>query len=95
MIVSAEEVRSMAALARLAIAESDVAEYADQLSRILVLVEQMKRCDTSDVEPMSHPLDLSAHLRPDEVTETNQRERFQTLAPQVERGLYTVPKVIE
>ena len=85
----------MAALARLAIAESDVAEYADQLSRILVLVEQMKRCDTTAVEPMAHPLDLSAHLRPDVVTEINQRERFQTLAPHIERGLYTVPKVIE
>jgi aspartyl-tRNA(Asn)/glutamyl-tRNA(Gln) amidotransferase subunit C len=95
MTVSAEEVHSMAALAKLAIAESDVAEYADQLSRILDLVEQMKRCDTTDVEPMSHPLDLRAHLRPDEITETDQRERFQTLAPHVDRGLYTVPKVIE
>ena len=55
----------------------------------------MDEIDTSAVEPLAHPLDLTARLRPDVVTESDQRELFQTIAPQVERGLYLVPKVIE
>jgi len=90
-----EEVRRIAWLARVAIREEDVPEYARHLSRILEFVEQMAAADTEGVEPMAHPLDLPQRLRPDEVTETDQRERFQAIAPQVERGLYLVPKVIE
>lgn len=95
MTVSADDVRAIARLARLAIAEADIPGYANQLSSILAMVEQMSAVDTSAVEPMAHPLDLSARLRPDVVTETNQREACQAGAPQVERGLYLVPKVIE
>jgi aspartyl-tRNA(Asn)/glutamyl-tRNA(Gln) amidotransferase subunit C len=58
-------------------------------------VEQLDAADTAGVTPMAHPQDASQRLRPDEVTEQNQRERFQTLAPQAEAGLYLVPKVIE
>ncbi len=95
MTVSAEGVRAIARLARLGITEADIPGYAEQLSDILAMVEQMNAVDTRDVEPMAHPLDLSARLRPDAVTETNQREALQAGAPQVERGLYLVPKVIE
>jgi aspartyl-tRNA(Asn)/glutamyl-tRNA(Gln) amidotransferase subunit C len=45
--------------------------------------------------PMAHPLDQVQRLRPDVVTERDQREQFQAIAPQVEAGLYLVPKVIE
>ena len=58
-------------------------------------VEQMNTVDTSGVVPMAHPLDAHQRLRPDEVTETDQRELFQAGAPLVEAGLYLVPKVIE
>ena len=44
---------------------------------------------------MAHPLQMSQRLRPDEVSETDQRDRFQTIAPATEKGLYLVPKVIE
>jgi aspartyl-tRNA(Asn)/glutamyl-tRNA(Gln) amidotransferase subunit C len=56
---------------------------------------QMSELNTDNVSPMAHPLDQIQRLRPDVVTEHNQREHFQAIAPQVEDGLYLVPKVIE
>jgi aspartyl-tRNA(Asn)/glutamyl-tRNA(Gln) amidotransferase subunit C len=44
---------------------------------------------------MAHPLEMSQRLRPDEATEPDQRELFQTIAPQTEAGLYLVPRVVE
>lgn len=95
MSLDKAEVENIAHLARLAVSEEDIPEYARNLSSILELVEQMSAVDTSDVEPMAHPLDMAQRLRPDEVTETDQRELFQQNAPSVEAGLYLVPKVIE
>ena len=95
MAISNDEVRAMAKLARLAIEPDDIPGYAEQLSGILAFVARMDEIDTRTVEPLAHPLDLSARLRPDLVSEGDQRELFQSLAPAVERGLYLVPKVIE
>jgi aspartyl-tRNA(Asn)/glutamyl-tRNA(Gln) amidotransferase subunit C len=95
MSLDAKEVRKIAHLARLAVDEADIPEYARNLSRILELVEQMNAVDTSAVAPLSHSLDAGQRLREDVVTESNQRELFQSIAPQVDAGLYLVPKVIE
>ncbi len=95
MSLSRSDVERIAFLARLAIDETQVPAYAEDLSNILHLVEQMQAVDTDGVEPMAHPQDLPQRLRPDEVTETNQRDKFQALAPAVADGLYLVPKVIE
>ena len=95
MSISPEEVLKIANLARLKINQDEVGQYATELSKIISLVEQMNKVDTQNVEPMAHPLDVTQRLRKDEVTETNQREKFQSVAPNAERGLYLVPKVIE
>jgi len=95
MALTPDEVRSIARLARLAISDRDIPRYADNLSRILDFVAQLDKADTTSVAPMAHPLDMSQRLREDAVTESNQRELFQKNAPQVEAGLYLVPKVIE
>ena len=89
------EVQKIAYLARLAISEEDISAYARHLSSILHLVEQMNAVATAGVTPMPHPLAMGQRLRADEVTETDQRERFQANAPKTEAGLYLVPKVIE
>lgn len=89
------EVAKIAHLARLAIREEEAPAYARNLSAILELVEQMNAVDTAGVTPMAHPLDRAQRLRADEVSESNQREHFQAIAPRVEAGLYLVPKVIE
>ncbi len=95
MSLGVAEVAKIAHLARLAIRAEDAPAYARNLSAILELVEQMNAVDTTGVAPMAHPLDMAQRLRPDEVAEPNQRERFQAIAPRVEAGLYLVPKVIE
>ena len=95
MSLKNEDVKNIAHLARLAISEDAIEDYAHDLSRILDLVDQMNQVDTDDVQPMAHPMDVAQRLRPDEVTETNQRDKFQAIAPDVEAGLYRVPQVIE
>jgi len=82
-------------LARLKLADDEFAETVDKLSRIVDFVDQLSQADTSDVVPMAHPLNQAQRLRPDVVTETVDRDRFQQNAPLVEGGFYLVPKVIE
>ncbi|MDD3609338.1 MAG: Asp-tRNA(Asn)/Glu-tRNA(Gln) amidotransferase subunit GatC [Halothiobacillaceae bacterium] len=95
MSLSSHEVLKIAHLARLSIDEARVPDYARDLSNIFDLVEKMRAVDTHGIAPMAHPLDAVQRLRPDAVTETDQRALFQSIAPQVEAGLYLVPKVIE
>ena len=95
MILPKEEIEKIADLAKIALTESEIDTYTQQLSDILSFVEQMNTVDTTGIIPMAHPLDAVARLREDIVSETNQREHFQAIAPQVENGLYLVPKVIE
>ena len=95
MSLDREQVRKISHLARLRITEPEAAAYAESLSRILDLIEQMNAVDTQGVAPMAHPNDAGLRLRADVVTETNQREKFQAIAPAVQAGLYLVPKVIE
>ncbi len=95
MSLDKTDVEKIAHLARLAIDESDIPDYARDLNNIFNLVEQMNAADTSDITPMAHPLDASQRLRADEVTETDQRDAFQAIAPKTEAGVYLVPQVIE
>ncbi len=95
MSLRPEEVKKIAHLARLNVSESDLTYYTPQLSSILDFVAHMNEIDTTQVEPLAHPLDLPQRLRPDDISEPNQRELFQSIAPEVKVGLYLVPKVIE
>jgi aspartyl-tRNA(Asn)/glutamyl-tRNA(Gln) amidotransferase subunit C len=95
MSLSRQDVESIAHLARLAVAEEEIDRYTRELSRILDLVAQLQRVDTTGVLPMAHPLDATQRLRPDVVTEVVDREAFQAHAPLTQAGLYLVPKVIE
>lgn len=95
MPLNREDVLKIAHLARLAIDEEAVPKYARELSNILEFVEQMNQVDTKGILPMAHPQALTQRLRPDEITEKDQRELFQKIAPSAKAGLYIVPKVIE
>ena len=95
MSLSLQDVKRVAMLARIAVSDSEAASYQQQLNGIFSLIEQMQAVDTTGVEPMSHAQDVYQRLRADVVTETDQREKFQAIAPQVEAGLYLVPQVIE
>lgn len=95
MSLTADQIRQVAHLARLELEPGQVEKYARELSNILDMVGQLARADTSGVEPMAHPLDMTQRLRPDAVTEPDRREALQAHAPAVQHGLYIVPKVIE
>jgi aspartyl-tRNA(Asn)/glutamyl-tRNA(Gln) amidotransferase subunit C len=95
MALDAAEIRKIAHLARLGINAEDIPEYSRNLSDILAFVEQLNAVDTTGVEPLAHPLEATQRLRADEITETDNRENFQQVAPETESGLYLVPQVIE
>ena len=95
MSLTPEQVKKIAHLARLNLSDEDIELYNPQLSTILDFIAHMDEVDTSKVEPLAHPLELSQRLRPDEINEPDLRDKYQRIAPQVEAGLYLVPKVIE
>ncbi|MBS1270386.1 MAG: Glutamyl-tRNA(Gln) amidotransferase subunit C [Gammaproteobacteria bacterium] len=95
MALDRKTVIDIATLARIGIDPDNVDDYASELSKILKFVAQMDQVDTEKVEPLTHPQDRQLRMRMDRVTETDQREGFQQLAPAVEAGLYLVPRVIE
>jgi aspartyl-tRNA(Asn)/glutamyl-tRNA(Gln) amidotransferase subunit C len=95
MSLTTEEVKKIAHLARVGIDDRDLPSYVDDLSSILSLMKAMNELNTDAVSPMAHPLDQVQRLRADLVTETDCRDKYQIIAPQVEAGLYLVPKVIE
>ena len=94
-MLSRDDVRRIAELARIEVPEEGLAAVQRDLNGIFGLVERMRAVDTAGVEPMAHAVDLTQRLREDKVTDTDQHELFQACAPQVEDGLYLVPKVIE
>ena len=95
MTLSVSDVKRIADLAYIEIDEHEARETLTHLSGIFNLIEAMQAVDTSAVEPMSHAQSVVQRLREDEVTETDQRELYQSIAPHVEAGLYLVPQVIE
>ena len=96
MSLTVQDIHNIARLARLSLSEPEAQGYVTSLSRIIDLVGELERADTHAVAPMSHPLPgLRQRLRPDVVKDSDQHERFQRNAPQVQAGLYLVPKVIE
>ena len=95
MSLTPDDIKKIAHLARLNLSENDINLYLPQLSGILEFIEHMNQVDTTNIQPLAHPLDISQRLRPDTVSEPSLREKYQQIAPQVEAGLYLVPKVIE
>ena len=95
MSLDHDQVRRLARLARIAITDEESAAVRERLNRVLAFIDEMRSVDTSGVEPMAHAQDLTQRLRPDEVTERDQRDIYQAVAPAVEEGLYLVPKVVE
>mgnify|MGYP003385372684 FL=1 len=95
MSLSINDVYKVARLARLGMTEQEAQTAHVQLLNIFGLIAEMQAVDTSGIAPMSHAQDITQRLRADVVTEHNQRELFQAAAPQIKKGLYLVPQVIE
>ncbi|MGS2724689.1 Asp-tRNA(Asn)/Glu-tRNA(Gln) amidotransferase subunit GatC [Porticoccus sp. GXU_MW_L64] len=95
MSIEQQDIAKVANLSRLAISQTEVADTTERINKVLNLVDQLQAANTSGIAPMAHPLDAVQRLRPDSVTETNNRDAFQAVAPATEDGLYLVPKVID
>jgi aspartyl-tRNA(Asn)/glutamyl-tRNA(Gln) amidotransferase subunit C len=95
MSLNSADIKRIAHLARIEVSDTEAEATLTKLTGILGLIEQMQAVDTKGIVPMSHSQDVTQRLREDVVTETNQRELFQSTAPAVKEGLYLVPKVIE
>lgn len=99
MALTSQDISRIAHLARLELSPQESERMLTRLNGFFDIVEQMRSVDTTGIEPLAHPVavvqDISLRLRPDMVTETNQREANQRSAPAVENGLFLVPKVIE
>ena len=95
MSIDNKEVSQIAYLSRLQVEESSLESITADLNNILNLVEQLSELDTDSVEPMAHPIKMTQRLREDEVTETDQSESFQSIAPKTGKSHYLVPTVIE
>ena len=95
MKITPKLVNNIAELAQLRVSEHDLADLAEGMENILDLAEQLQSIDTSHLAPVSNPLDATQTLRPDAITEADQRELFQTLSAHTEDGLYLVPRVVE
>lgn len=95
MALTLQDIQHIARLARIRVDDAEAETARGQLNSIFGLIEEMQAVDTAGVEPMSHALDVAQRLREDRVSESDQRDKFQAIAPAVENGLYLVPKVIE
>tara|TARA_R110001583_G_scaffold120952_1_gene272240 strand:+ start:135 stop:422 length:288 start_codon:yes stop_codon:yes gene_type:complete len=95
MSLDQNEISKLARLARISVADSETAELSQRIGDILNMVDVMQAVDTQNVVAIANPHDAVQRLRTDEVTEVDQREHFQTIAPKTEDGLYLVPQVIE
>jgi aspartyl-tRNA(Asn)/glutamyl-tRNA(Gln) amidotransferase subunit C len=99
MSLTSSDIARIANLARLELSAAHSERMLGQLNSFFDIVEQMRAVDTSGIEPLAHPVaaigDIALRLRDDAVSEPNNREANQKSAPEVQNGLFLVPKVIE
>lgn len=95
MSLDRSDVEHLAHLARIGLQDVDIPSHTTKLSSIMGLIDKMQAVDTTDIQPLAHPLETTQRLRADVVTESNQRDELQAIAPATEQGLYLVPRVIE
>ena len=85
----------VARLARLELSGDEPKQFGKQLGDILEYIDKLNELDTANIEPTAHAIDVSNVMRPDEVTEFDNRKQALENAPEEEDGLFQVPPVIE
>ena len=95
MKIDNEVILNIAELAQLEVKDEMVSQYADKMTDMLNLIEEMQSVNTDNIEPVSNPLDAVQTMREDRVTEKDLRDEYQAIAPEVDSGLYLVPRVVE
>ena len=95
MKIDNEVILNIAELAQLEVKDEMISQYADKMTAMLNLIEEMQSVNTDTIEPVSNPLDAVQTMREDKVTEKDLRDEYQAIAPEVDSGLYLVPRVVE
>ena len=95
MSLSEQQVTQIAYLARLSLSDDELQDNTKDLNAILGLAEELSAIETDNIEPMAHPLHMTQRLRKDVVTEGDQSDLFQSIAPKTGNKHYLVPTVIE
>ena len=95
MSVDAKTVRHIAHLARIAVAEDEIAHLQGELNAILAWVEQLQAVDVSGVEPMTSVTPMQMKMRRDEVTDGGIAGDIVRNAPASDDNFFLVPKVVE
>ncbi len=95
MKITSEEVRHVATLARLDLAQDEQERLAGELDRILEYMDKLNELDTDGVEPLSHAVDVVNVLRPDRVVNQPRTEDLLRNAPARDDDFLSVPKIIE
>lgn len=95
MAIDTETARKVAHLARIRVAEGDLAALADKLSGILTFMEQLNEVDVDGVEPMTAATPMRLKRRQDVVTDGNMPDKILKNAPDAREGFFAVPKVVE
>lgn len=94
-MISLDEVRYIAELARLQFTPDEEERLARQMNDVLTYMDKLSQLDTAFVPPMSHVLDLFNVFREDVVRERITREDALSNAPDADEAYFRVPKVIE
>ena len=92
-MITVKDVEHVAKLARLELTEEEKEKFTRQLGDVLKYVDQMNEVDTSNVEPLSHPIDFVNVMRDDVVKYEQTKEALMQNAPEVEDGFFRVPKI--
>lgn len=95
MKITVDEVRRVAALARLEFSPADEELLTTQLDKILQYVDKLNELDTDKVEPLAHVIDIVNAFREDAVTSRPSPDELLANAPAKEKELFKVPKIIE
>ena len=95
MTIEKSDIEHLCGLSKLNLDEEEQSLFLNQMQSILKMIKELEEVDTEDIIPMAHPLQMSQRLREDEVTEFNERNKYQKNTDSVEDGFYKVPKVID
>ncbi len=94
-LLSADDVRAIADLARLELGDDEVPRYQRQLSAILGYFQKLEELDTAHIDPTSSVLPLSSVMRADEASAPLPVEAALSNAPESDGGQFLVPAVLD
>ncbi|MDO5555450.1 MAG: Asp-tRNA(Asn)/Glu-tRNA(Gln) amidotransferase subunit GatC [Clostridia bacterium] len=94
MIVNKEEILHIAKLADLNIQENEIQEYTKNLQDILNFVQILNNVDTQNIEESIGIINSSNVFRKDEIKEFGERQSLLQNAPEQEKNMFKIPKVI-